>query len=240
MRFFISENTDALSRNAAAWIVDRIRFVLRQKKEFTLVLSGGSTPEKLYSLLSSVPYDHAVDWNRVIFFWGDERFVPASDPQNNASMAKEHLLDPLKVPADHIRIIPTTPDPATAAAAYERTIRSYFGDQPVQFDLVLLGLGDNAHTLSLFPGQPVVHEQQKMVDALYLPELKQSRITMTAPIVNQASTVVFLISGAGKAKAVQQVWNGPEDHSKYPAQTIKPVNGKLFVFADTAAASLLE
>lgn len=240
MRFFISDNADSLSRNAAAWMLDRIRFVLRHKKEFTLVLSGGSTPEKLYSLLSSASYSNAVDWNRVIFFWGDERFVPANDPQNNSRMAKERLLDPLKAPADHIHIIPTTPDPATAAAAYERTIRSYFGDQPVQFDLVLLGLGDNAHTLSLFPGQPVVFEKNKIVDSLYLQDLQQSRITLTAPVVNQADAVMFLISGASKAKAVQQVWNGPEDISSYPAQVIQPANGKLFVFTDAEAASLLE
>ncbi len=239
MRIFISENASSLASNAAAWITDRIRYVLSVKDKCTLVLSGGSTPEKLYDLLAADPYKNSVDWSRVIFFWGDERYVPIDDPLSNAKMAIEHLLDQLPVRPVQIHIIPTAPDPETAAKAYADTIIGFFRKEKPVFDLVLLGLGDNAHTLSLFPGYPVVHEEKKTVDSFYLKEQQQSRITLTAPIVNDAAAVVFLVSGANKATAMQQVFMGPANADLYPAQRIKPVNGKLFVFTDTAAASLL-
>lgn len=239
MRILISKDAITLSENAAAWITDHIRYVLGKKVNCSVVLSGGNTPEKLYSLLASARFNKLADWSRVEFFWGDERFVPPDDPRSNAKMAMDHLLLPLGIKAAHIHNIPTTPDPVTAAAEYERTIRNYFRDQPIQFDLVLLGLGDNAHTLSLFPGYPVARETTKLVDSFFLEEQQQARITMTAPVVNEASAVLFLVSGTGKAKAMQQVFSGPADPDQFPGQLIQPVHGRLFVFADTAAASLL-
>ena len=174
-----------------------------------------------------------------IFFWGDERYVPFDDERNNAKMATDTLLSHVPVTKANIHIMRTDIDPVQSAREYENILRQYFKDANT-FDLVMLGLGDDAHTLSLFPGHPIIHEKNKWVDSLYLEQQDMYRITLTAAVVNRANKIMFLVSGASKAIPVKKVLYGEHDPMLYPAQIIQPFNGQCYWFLDTAAASEIE
>ncbi len=238
MQAFISKNSDELSVRFADWLVDYINDVLNKQDRFTLALSGGSTPKKLYKLLASDKYKSKIDWSKLHFFWGDERFVPFDDERNNAKMAFVELLDHVPVNKKHIHIMETMgPEPEESAGEYEKTLHTYFDDKPNTFDLVILGLGNDAHTLSLFPGYEVVAENKKWVSALYLKEQQMYRITLTATVVNMSARVVFLVSGGDKAAALYHVLSSEHEPYLYPAQAIQPFNSELYWFYDEAAAA---
>ncbi len=242
MELHISKDNNALSIEVANWMVDYIAATLQQQNRFTLVLSGGSTPQKLNTLLAAAPYKDKIDWNRLHIFWGDERFVPFEDDRNNAKMAFDTLLNHVPVPAAQIHVMRTDIDPEASAAAYANILADYFTtDDPdsTSFDLVLLGMGDDGHTLSLFPGTHVMHIEDRLTTSLFLKQQDMYRITLTAPIVNRAACVAFLVSGAGKAPALQQVIEGDYQPDLYPSQVIQP-NGELHWFVDEAAAANLE
>jgi 6-phosphogluconolactonase len=242
MQLHVYKNVDELSQAAAAWIANLITETLTQKGRFTIVLSGGSTPQKLHNILANTPYKQNIEWSKVHFFWGDERDVPFEDNRNNAKMAYDTLLNHVPVPAHHIHIIHTNIDAAASATAYEARLKRYF---PIDaalittFDLVLLGMGDDGHTLSLFPGTPVIHEQEKWVTSFYLEAQQMNRITLTAPIVNRAANIAFLTAGANKAVVLKEVLEGEYNPDKYPSQIIKPVTGNVHWFIDEAAAAKL-
>ena len=240
MNLIVKKNSDELSREFAIWITDYIDKKLQQQNRFTIVLAGGSTPKKLYHLLSSAAYKNKIDWNKLHFFWGDERYVPFTDERNNARMAFENLLDHVPVRKGQIHVMRTDIEPEVSAIEYENLLRTFFPDTNHSFDLVLLGMGDNAHTLSLFPGYEVVREKINWVKAVYLEEQKMYRITLTAPVVNAAGCVVFLISGAGKADALYHVLSGEYNPNLYPSQIIQPKNDELYWWTDKAAATRLE
>jgi 6-phosphogluconolactonase len=242
MELHISKDNNALSIEAANWMVDYIAAALRKQDRFTLVLSGGSTPQKLNTLLAAAPYKEKIDWSRLHIFWGDERYVPFEDDRNNAKMAFDTLLNHVPVPATQIHVMRTDISPEAAAAAYEKILIEYFtaaDPDSVSFDLVLLGMGDDGHTLSLFPGTHVMHIEDRLTTSLFLKQQDMYRITLTAPVVNRAACVAFLVSGAGKAPALQQVIEGDYQPDLYPAQVIQP-NGELHWFVDEAAAANLE
>lgn len=236
----VFKDAGELSRAVAGWISDYVLQVLEEQDRFTIALSGGSTPKKLHQLLAASPFKEEIPWQKMHFFWGDERDVPFSDERNNARMAFDTLFDFVPVVKKNIHVMNTETDPATAVAGYEQVLHNYFPDPTRTFDLVLLGMGDDGHTLSLFPGYDIVHESGKWVDRFYLEEQEMNRITLTAPVVNASSRIAFLVAGAGKAKALQQVIGGSFDPDTYPAQQINPVNGELYWFLDEAAAALLE
>ena len=213
---------------------------IASRGEFNVVLSGGSSPKKLYELLASPEYKEQVNWEKVNFFFGDERDVPANDSENNAYMAKRTLLDPLNIPKSNIFPINTSLSPQEAAKNYTSTITSQLSRQDLQFDLILLGLGENAHTASLFPYTSVLTDKSTSIQAVFLEDQKVYRITMTAPLINQARNITFLVYGQQKAKAVHQVLEGEFDPEQYPAQLIDPEKGELHWFLDEAAASLLK
>jgi 6-phosphogluconolactonase len=240
MNLIIKKDSDELSRDFAVWITDYIEKKLQQQSRFTIVLAGGSTPKKLYQLLASDKYKKKIDWSKLYFFWGDERYVPFSDEKNNAKMAFDNLLNHVPIIKENIHIIRTDIDPEISVAEYEKLLHQYFPDKSKTFDLVLLGMGDNAHTLSLFPGYKVVQEKEKWVRSFYLEEQKMVRITLTAPVVNAASCVVFLVSGGDKAAAIQHVLTDEHYPDLYPAQVIHPLNGQLCWWLDEAAAADLE
>ncbi|MEO5684143.1 MAG: 6-phosphogluconolactonase [Chitinophagaceae bacterium] len=244
MELHISKNNEALSTEVAKWLVDYIAATLEKQDRFTLVLSGGSTPHKLNTLLAASPYKEKVDWSKLHIFWGDERFVPFNDDRNNAKMAFDTLLNLVPVPASQVHRMKTENIiPEVAAGEYEKILRTYFPPTvPASnsFDLVLLGMGDDGHTLSLFPGTHVMHEEEKWATSLFLKQQDMFRITLTAPVVNRAACVAFLVSGAGKAIALQQVIEGDYKPDLYPSQVIKPANGELHWFLDEAAAANLE
>lgn len=238
MNLVIKKDSDELSRGFADWIVDYIEKKLQQQARFTIVLSGGSTPKKFYQLLASDKYKNKIDWNKLHVFWGDERYVPFTDDRNNAKMAFENLLDHVPVPEEQIHIMRTDIEPEASAIEYEKLLRQYFPGDNQSFDLVLLGMGDDAHTLSLFPGYDIVKEKKSRVKAFYTEEQKMYRITLTAPVVNAAGCIAFLVSGADKAPALHHVLSDKYDPGLYPAQVIQPVNGELYWWVDEAAATL--
>ena len=240
MELHIAKNTQELSENLAAWISNYIQEVLQDQDIFTFVLSGGSTPKLLYSILAKEPYKLMIPWERIHFFRGDERAVPFEDDRNNARMAFETLLEVVKVPKENIHVMRTDIKPEESAAEYEEILLEYFKDTDFTFDLVLLGMGDDGHTLSLFPGAPSVHEHKAWVTSFWLQAQDMYRITLTAPVVNQAACVIFMATGNGKAMTLKNVIEGTFDAEKYPSQLIRPQDGELHWFVDEAAASALE
>lgn len=237
MNLRITKDINDLSNKFAEWMVQYIEKIFKKQDRFTLVLSGGSTPKKLYQLLASEIYRNKIDWSRMHFFWGDERYVPFTDERNNAKMAFDTLLDHVPVIKDQIHIIRTDIDPEASALDYEKILRRYFPDKNHTFDLVLLGLGDNAHTLSLFPEHIEIDEKSNWVKSIYLREENMYRITMTAPVVNAAACVAFLISGHEKMTALYNVFCKEHNPILYPAQIIQPYNDELYWWVDEAAAT---
>ena len=239
MELNIYKDANELSQEFAEWLKDDIVRTLKKQDRFTLVLSGGSTPKLLHTILAAAPYKDLIDWSKLHIFWGDERYVAFEDDRNNAKMAYDTLLNQVPVPASQIHIIRTDIDPAASAKAYEKTLHQYFHLQEKSFDLVLLGMGDDGHTLSLFPHTAVIHEENKLAVSYFLKAQDMYRITLTAPIVNRAAQIAFLVSGTGKAIALREVIEGDYLPDQYPSQIIKPVNGSVNWFVDEAAAALL-
>jgi 6-phosphogluconolactonase len=242
-RIVISADKTQLSENTAEFIVEASRSAIARSGRFAFVLTGGSTPKNLYELLATEKWKDRIEWAKVHLFWGDERFVTATDGQSNYRMAKEALIDRLELPAANIhRVITENTTPESCANSYEQEIRKFFkassGVVP-SFDLVLNGMGSNRHALSLFPGRPTLHEKERLVVADFVPEVKMDRITMTAPLVNAARQVVFLVAGDDKAEAVSDVLFGPRNVDEKPAQLIQPDSGELIWMLDAAAASQL-
>jgi 6-phosphogluconolactonase len=235
----VMDSADALLTAIADFIVKESTKAIDQHGKFSLVLSGGSSPKKLFELLASEAYRSKIAWPHVFFFFGDERYVPADHADSNYRMARLALFEPLGIVAGQIFRMNTDLAPDAAAAAYENDIRAYFADKPAHFDLILLGLGDNSHTASLFPHTTVLHEKTALVKACYIEEVKMFRITLTAPCINHAVAIAFLVFGAGKKEAVKHILIDETDINEYPAQLIKPVHGKVHWFLDGPAAELL-
>ena len=221
------------------WLVADIAKVLANKPRYTIALSGGSTPMDVFKTLASEAYASKIDWKKIHVFWGDERDVPFEDDKNNAKHAFDLLLSKVPVPANQIHIIETVYTAEIAARRYDQLLHEYFDGRTHSFDLVMLGMGDDGHTLSLFPGTSVIHEASKLATSFYLDAQKMNRITITAPITNKASVVCFLVSGKSKAPALKEVLQGKYKPDVYPSQCIKPLNGNLHWFIDEEAATLL-
>ncbi len=236
----IFDDLDSLLKSLADFVVTKANDSIGKSGRFSFVLSGGSSPKKLYELLASPTYRTQIDWTKVFFFFGDERYVPALDPQSNFLMAKTVLFDPLKISEHQIFQIDTTLPPDNSATAYEKTIHTYFKNEPAQFDFVLLGLGDNSHTASLFPYSSILTENIALVKAPFIKEVNMYRITLTAPAINQGNNVVFLVYGSAKAEAVKHILEDSIDIQQYPAQLIKAEQGALDWFMDLAAAGGLK
>lgn len=226
----------SLIRAAAELVVRIAGESIATNGRFSIALSGGSTPEPLYALLASEGFTRRIDWPHVHVFWGDERCVPPGDPQSNYRMTKKALLDVAPIPDSNIHRIRGEDEPARAATEYERELREFFGDS-ARFDLVLLGMGDDGHTASLFPGTAAVTERKRWVVAHCLEHVSMWRITLTPVAINAASNVIFLVSGADKADRLQQVLESRRQPDVLPAQAIKPVSGRLLWLVDQAAAS---
>jgi len=238
----VFKNADDLCKGLADWITSLIEETLTRKDRFSLVLSGGNTPKKLHELLATPHFAERIDWQKISIFWGDERAVPFEDSRNNARMAFDTLLNKVKIPPEQIHIIDTGLSPEAAAMEYEEELCEFFGtdDLPERsFDLVLLGMGEDGHTLSLFPGEPVLHEEKLWVTAYFLKSQDMYRITLTKNIVNRADHIVFVITGPEKARALHEVLRGENNTEQFPAQLIMPIQGELHFFMDKAAASLI-
>jgi len=232
----------------AAAFVTAARAAIAAHGRFVTALSGGSTPRALFQLLATERFVSAVDWSRVHVCWGDERAVPPDAEASNYRMAREALLDHVPVPAAHVHRIRGEDPPSVAADTYERTLRTLFATpvgppRPLpgaRFDLVLLGMGDNGHTASLFPGLHAVREAERWVVAESVAEVGMWRITLTPVVLNAAAEVVFLVAGADKAAMLHRVLDGPVRPDALPAQVVAPHDGRLRWLVDTDAAARLE
>jgi len=210
---------------------------------FTVALSGGSTPRAMNSLLAAPPFLDTVPWSSIYFFWGDERCVPPDHPDSNYRMARETLLERAPIPAQNVhRIHAEEPDAGRAAGEYEETIAAAFRLAPdglPRFDLILLGLGPEGHTASLFPGSPALHDGEHLVAAPWVEKLGAHRITLTPRALNAAARVVFLVAGEEKAPALREVLAGDASPDLYPARIVRPTDGELLWLLDAEAANLL-
>jgi 6-phosphogluconolactonase len=235
----IYKTPNEVSNALAEWITQAIETTLQKQDRFTWVVTGGNSPKQLYELLAASPYRERINWSKLHIFWGDERAVPFEDSRNNAKMTFEHLLSKVPVVRDQVHIMDTTLSPEESANAYEAILHRYFAPEGPSFDLVLNGMGDDGHTLSLFPHTPVIHEQKAWVKSFYLDAQQMHRITLTAPIVNRARKVAFLTFGANKSNALFEVLKGKPNIDHYPSQIIQPASGELHWFVDAPAAGQL-
>jgi len=225
-------SADALAEAAAGRFVAAAEDAVASHGQFIVALSGGSTPRDTYLRLASEALVSKVMWSRVQILWGDERCVPPHNVDSNYRMARETLLDRVPVPAANVHRIHGEDDPATAAAAYEATLRAL-----ARIDLVLLGLGEDGHTASLFPGGAAVLEQTRWVMAARATAASMWRITLTPAVINAAAEVLFLVSGGAKAGILRRVLEGPRRPDELPAQAIAPSNGRVRWCVDAAAAA---
>ncbi|PTQ94842.1 6-phosphogluconolactonase [Mucilaginibacter yixingensis] len=233
----ISASEADVLRSLAEHFVATGKDAIDHHGRYSVSLSGGSSPKKLYELLVS-DYATALDWTKVDFFFGDERNVPRDDKNSNYLMAKTALFEPLQIADAQVFPIKTEFGPEAAAEAYTDAINTYFKSESPQFDLMLLGLGDNSHTASLFPYTPVLHDTSVSVRALYIDEVKMYRITMTAALINLSRHIAFLVYGAGKAEAIKHILEDDLDIELYPAQLITQ-DGDVQWFMDEPAAAAL-
>jgi 6-phosphogluconolactonase len=231
----VCNDPESLSEAAARFFVKRSRHAVQIQNQFSVALAGGRTPERTYQILSQPPYRDQVPWAKVHVFWSDERCVPLDDPRSNAHMAHQALLDRAPIPPDQIHPIRCDQNPQQAAEKYESLLHDFFAGRPPCFDLVLLGLGKNGHTASIFPGTPAVEEQERWVIAVFVAEQAMWRITMTPLLINQAAMVTFLVASAAKARVLQRVLDGPFEPHALPAQLIQPASGGLDWIVDKQA-----
>jgi len=237
----IFDGVSDLMRAAAEEIALAARQAADDRGRFAWALAGGSTPRTVYELLASDFYRASMPWNAIHFFWGDERHVPPDDPDSNYRMAREAMLDRVPAPAENVHRIPAEePDAERAAAEYESVLRVSFSLAPGEwprFDLVLLGLGKDGHTASLFPGGGAVGERERLVVAPWVEVQRTFRITLTPPVLNHARRAMFLVSGEEKAEALHAVLEGAREPERYPAQIVE---GNRLWMVDRAAARLLQ
>jgi 6-phosphogluconolactonase len=229
---------DLAGRAAAEWARSAAEAIARAGR-FAVALSGGNTPRALYTKLAGEPFRSRIAWDRIHFFWGDERSVPADHADSNYRMTYETLLARVPVPPANIHRIETERGAAEAAAAYEAALRDFFALWPgvfPRFDLILLGLGEEGHTASLFPGSAALAERERLVTAVYVEKLKTDRITLTLPVLNSAAEIAFLVSGRSKAEVVKQALR---DRADLPAARVSPSDGRLLWFLDQEAAAFL-
>jgi 6-phosphogluconolactonase len=227
---------------AAEEVVRTTTEAVAARGRFTIALSGGSTPKSLFNLLATNART-TLPWDRMFFFWGDERHVPPTDPDSNYRMADEAMLSKVSVPAGNVfRMAAENPDAASAAEAYEKTLQKFFALPPGQFprfDLILLGMGPDGHTASLFPGTAGLQEKSRLVIANWVDKMKTHRLSFTLPVLNAAACVTFLVSGTDKAPALHAVLESDAPGDQYPSKLVRPVDGKLIWLIDRAAASEL-
>lgn len=239
-RLQISPDAESLSRSAAELFVRQAQLSVKARGRYSVALSGGVTPQRTYELLAADPFRDQVPWPEVHVFWTDERCVPPDDPRSNEGMIRRLLLERVRIPASQIHPIRCSQSPQRDARHYEELLRDFFAEQTSFLDLIVLGLGEDGHTASLFPHTPELKEQKRWVSEGYLAEQDLFRVTLTFPFINRAEMAVFLVSGASKAGVLHEVLEGPFTPDRLPAQLIQPANENLLWIVDREAGSKLE
>jgi len=227
-----------VARAAAGRFAELAARSVAERGAFSVALAGGNTPRSVYELLAGSEFSEKIDWPSVHVFFGDERAVPPDDAESNYRMASEALLSRVRVPPANVHRMKGEGDAAANARLYEDELRAFFGDAAwPRFDLVMLGMGDDGHTASLFPSTAALEERRAWVAANWVEKLGAWRVTLTAPAVNAARNVLFLVTGAGKAARLREVLRARRDPARLPSQLISPADGALEWFADRAAAA---
>lgn len=227
MNVKVVDNLDQLYKETADLFCTLAAEAIEQRDQFVVAVSGGTSPKAVFELLATNSYAQKIEWNKVYFFWVDERWVPLDDDKSNAKMTFETLL--YRVPVSGDQIFPMFKEgisPEDYAVEYENEIRNILGDDG-RFDFILLGMGDDGHTASLFPGESILDENEKWVDAYYLKPQEMFRITLTAPIINRAENILVVTFGESKKHALNEVLNGEYNPQLYPLQLIKPEKKEL-------------
>lgn len=239
----VVEDPQELAQVAADEFKQLANDAVESKGSFNVALSGGSTPKAMFDLFSSDPYRATIPWFETHFFWGDERHVSPDDDDSNYRMTKEHLLSKIPILLENIhRVEAENPDAKQVAANYQKHLQQYFNlseTEIPQFDLVFLGMGDDGHTASLFPGTEVLHNSKDLVAAPWVEKFDSYRISFTPKVINNAERVIFLVKGEDKADALVRVIEGEKDINCYPAQIINPTHGSVLWICDRAASSKL-
>lgn len=240
--FQIYANADEVARAAARRFAELARESIAANGRFSVALAGGSTPKRIYELLAAEDFGSALDWQNIHVFFGDERTVPPDHDDSNFRMANEALLSRVALPPENVHRMRGESDAVANARLYEDELRGFFGDDaawPV-FDLVMLGMGDDGHTASLFPGTHALDMNAAWVAANWVEKFDTYRVTLTAPAINHARQIMFIVTGAGKAERLHEVINGAYEPHRLPSQLIRPRAGTLTWFLDEAAAAKLQ
>lgn len=239
-RVNVVADANALARAAAELFVSVANAAVARSGLATIALSGGSTPKQMGRVLAEDPFRSRVPWGNLQIFWGDERWVPLESAESNAGEAIRTFLDHVAIPAERVNPYQThSVTPAESADRYESLVRSLVGgDAHPVFDLILLGMGDDGHTASLFPGTDALHETERLVVSNFVPKLDTTRLTFTPPLINAAREVAFLAAGGGKADRLVDVLEGPIDVVQLPSQVVRPAGGPLWLVDQSAAAKL--
>ncbi len=231
------ENADSMATAAAHAFVQDVKQAIADHGHFTIALSGGNTPATFFRQLAQPAFSRNIPWHKIHVCWSDERWVAHDHPDSNYRMAKEILLDHVPLTASHIHPIPFRGKPEQAAAKYEQSIHRILKHSKGAFDWIMLGLGNDGHTASLFPGTTVLTEKKKWVSAVWVEEKQTHRISFTYPLINRAAKTVFLVSGPEKAAVVTALLGKAGNKNKYPAARVHPVKGINCWFLDAAAAA---
>ncbi len=226
----------ALARAAAAQFVDAAQAAINLNRRFSVALSGGETPRPMYRLLATPEFAGRIDWGHVHLFWSDERCVPPDHAHSNYQMAWETLIDHVPISMDNVHRILGEHDPIVAAETYEQELKGHFKSALPRFDLILLGLGEDGHTASIFPGWTAADESKRLAVAVQHPKTNQWRVTLTLPTINAAANVVFLVTGPAKANALRIARSGLSAPAEFPASAVDPTTGTLRWFCDSAAS----
>jgi 6-phosphogluconolactonase len=244
MEMLEAADPELLAATAVGIFLRDTASAMSERGSCTVALSGGSTPRAMFDLLARESYGEAPSWEQYELFWSDERAVPPEHPDSNYGMARDALLSKVPVPADHIHRMPAERTPLDRAAAdYEAEIRHVVpaGEDGVPvFDLIMLGMGDDGHTASLFPDSPALDEHERLVVPNYVEKLDAHRMTFTPRLINAARSVLFLVAGAAKADTLAAVLQGPRHPRRYPSQLVAPERGTLYWLVDRAAAAKLQ
>lgn len=229
------DNLETLYTAAADNFVEQAATAIADHNQFTVALSGGSSPKAIFQLLATEKYSTKIDWSKVFIFWVDERWVPLTDDRSNAKMTFDTLLDLVPIPENNVfAMYKDGIEPQDYAVEYEKQVRAVVGEEG-RFDFMLLGMGEDGHTASLFPGEEILNEQEKWVSAYFLAPQDMFRITLTAPLINKAKHILLVTFGAGKKNALHEILHGEYNPNTYPLQLIKPIHGAINLFTDKAA-----
>jgi 6-phosphogluconolactonase len=241
-KIVVCRDTMELDQRAAEDFIHLAEQAVSAAGRFTVALSGGSTPKGLYSLLAAPGYRERIPWSELHLFWGDERCVPPDHLESNYRMVQESLLSKINMPAKNVHRMAGEKEPKLAAAEYEEQLRTFFHLPKAalpRFDLILLGLGEDGHTASLFPGSDALSDTERLVAASYVNKLNSHRLTVTLPVLNHAAQIMFLVAGESKAAMVKEVLRAEPASSTFPAAKVRPTNGRLtWLITQDAAAEL--